>query len=779
MRDNGHITRFTHGVICPVCGGCEEDDRGTGKRCYGFIAGEWIHCTRIDFANGCEYHEKSETFSHRLRGKCKCGATHNEGDSRRQEKVLEKIYTYRDSISKVVHETIRYRLPNGDKTFMQRRPDGMGGFVWSLKGITPVLYNLPALIEAKPDEIVWIVEGEKDADNLISRNRLATCNPMGALKWRDSYSEILRGRHCRIIPDNDDKGRQHARQVAQSLQGKVASVRMVELPHLPPKGDVSDWLANGGTIKQLDELATKKGVEDQDDEPLLNKDGKWTACLKNSEIWLGRKSWGEGIRYDRFLQTILVGNDFLSDELVISLTARIETETRVAWRQEHVRSAIIDIANQHQFSSLIEWLDSLEWDGEARIKTFFSDAYGCRATPYVSECARVLFLSAVARAYQPGCQADVMVVLIGPQGLGKSMGVAALCPFPGWYADDLGCDLFEGRAGEGLQGKWIFEFSEFARVNRATLDAVKSFVSRRVDHYRPPYGRIAKDFPRSCIFVGTTNDPHPLRDSENRRFMPLTCSDGNLTWIKASRDQLWAEAVERVKKGEPWWVSDGELTSECEKVQEEARMDDAWEMILAEKLDLRQKTTIQEASAMLEIKTDRLDKATQMRISASLKAIGFSRKREPSGQRAWYYWREALSQPQTVAPRSGQGETDALFTGSSQPSQPLIPKEPRERESHRATEDIQRPGDFIEDRSGQVGRQDGETAKDNGHDYSHELVSAIRWLSGILCADPAPRSQVLDLGNKLFLDPPLLDRAAGILKVQRTIEGETEMWSLA
>ena len=103
------------------------------------------------------------------------------------------------------------------------------------------------------------------------------------------------------------------------------------------------------------------------------------------------------------------------------------------------------------------------------LNRFFTEAYECVYTSYVGECARVLFLSAVARAFKPGCQADVMVVLIGPQGAGKSMGIASLSPRPEWYADDLGCDLTEGKAGEGLQGKWLFEFSEFARVNRATL----------------------------------------------------------------------------------------------------------------------------------------------------------------------------------------------------------------------------------------------------------------------------------------------------------------------
>ena len=643
MHGNVHITKFTHGTVCPVCGGCEEDRRGNGKRCWGFISGEWIHCTRVEFANGCDFHETSETFAHRLKGKCRCGVQHGGSAETNGQKTIECIYQYRDEVCKIVHETIRYRGANGDKSFKQRRPDGAGGYIWSLKGISPVLYNLPGIIASAHDEVIWIVEGEKDADRLIAFNRVATCNPMGAGKWQDRYSDFLKDRHCRIIPDNDDKGRRHAWQVAQSLQGRAASVKIVELPGLPEKGDVSDWIASGGTTKKLDELAERIEATNENSEPLLNKDGKWIACLKNSEIWLERMAITDVIRYDRFLQAITVGNEFLSDELVISLTARIETEVRVAWHQEHVRSALVDLASKNQFSSLTEWLDSLKWDGEHRVNTFFNEAYGCVHTPYEGECAKVLFLSAVARAYEPGCQADVMVVLIGPQGLGKSMGIASLCPFPSWYADDLGCDLFEGKAGEGLQGKWIFEFSEFARVNRATMDAVKSFVSRRVDHYRPPYGRIARDFPRSCIFVGTTNERHPLRDNMNRRFMPVHCEQGDIAWIKSNRDQLWAESVSRYRQGEPWWVDDPDLASACIEVQESARLDDAWETILEERLEGRETTTMEEASEKLGIKPDRLDRSIQTRVGMVLSVIGFTRKRVREGNRRKYMYERRLS----------------------------------------------------------------------------------------------------------------------------------------
>ena len=142
-----------------------------------------------------------------------------------------------------------------DKDFRQYLPDGTAG----LGNLEPILYKLPELLGADPSRPVMILEGEKDVDNVRSSGRVATCNPMGAGKWRDSYAESLRGRICWIIPDNDQVGHDHALKVAQSLLGIAASVKIIELvklmPDLPAKGDVSDYLELGGMLNHVEELA--------------------------------------------------------------------------------------------------------------------------------------------------------------------------------------------------------------------------------------------------------------------------------------------------------------------------------------------------------------------------------------------------------------------------------------------------------------------------------------------------------------------------------------------
>jgi Virulence-associated protein E len=374
-------------------------------------------------------------------------------------------------------------------------------------------------------------------------------------------------------------------------------------------------------------------------DPITKANGEWRSCIHNSKLWLENPSRNFKIRHDTFPQNILVNDELLSDELIINLTAQIEAETRAVWTPAHTRGGVIDLACRNQFSSLTTWLDRLKWDGIGRIDDFFVDHWDCDRDDYSAACARVFFLSAVARAFKPGCQADVMVVLIGEQGLCKSTGMAALCPREEWFTDDLP-DLSDRKPAECLRGKWIVEFSEFNRINRASLESVKSFLTRRVDRYRPPYDRIPKDFPRVCVFVGTTNDTRPLQDTENRRFMPLICkSKADIQKIIDAREQLWGEAVSRYRGGDKWWITDPTMLTHVAQRQELARRDDAWETILDSKLGFKNEIEIEEVMQALDIKTDRLDKPTQTRIGFCLAKLGFARVQVRVGKTRFYMWR--------------------------------------------------------------------------------------------------------------------------------------------
>ena len=169
----------------------------------------------------------------------------NNGDHRHES---EAVYDYRDKDGKLLYQVVRFP----GKDFKQRRPDGKGGWIWNLKGVKPTLYRLPETQAAvQKGEPVFIPEGERDVDNLTRLGMAATTNSGGASKWQDSFSDHLSGADVVILPDNDDPGREHAAKVARSLQGKAKGIKIVSLPGLPDKGDVSDWLANGGAKEEL------------------------------------------------------------------------------------------------------------------------------------------------------------------------------------------------------------------------------------------------------------------------------------------------------------------------------------------------------------------------------------------------------------------------------------------------------------------------------------------------------------------------------------------------
>lgn len=234
---------------CRVCGGSETDPRGQGERCHGFLSSDekMEYCSREESAGSLSADDDG-LFRHWIEGECRCGKTH--GSAKSSGSTIAAEYDYRDEAGAVLFQVVR-KVP---KDFPQRHKDASGEWAWNMDGVRRVLYRLPELLSADPEEVVFIVEGEKDADRLASVRLVATTNPGGVLKWRSAYSEHLKGRLVVILPDNDEKGREHAADVRQRLEGIAKSVLVLELPGLPPKGDVSDWLDAGHTDKELLQL---------------------------------------------------------------------------------------------------------------------------------------------------------------------------------------------------------------------------------------------------------------------------------------------------------------------------------------------------------------------------------------------------------------------------------------------------------------------------------------------------------------------------------------------
>jgi len=234
---------------CPICDGHRDLPQGKGVRCWGFVddAGEYAHCSREEHAGSLPRHEKSNAYAHRLSGPCKCGTTHGATLARVTPigvaaRTIETIYDYVTASGEPSFQVVRFR----PKDFRQRRSDGRGGLEWNLDGVELVPYRLPEVIAAVgAGDTVYIAEGEKDVEALRAAGQVATCNAMGAEKWRDSYSAHLVGAAVVIVRDKDDAGTKHARQVFASVRKVAASVRVVEARS---GKDAADHLAAGHSV---------------------------------------------------------------------------------------------------------------------------------------------------------------------------------------------------------------------------------------------------------------------------------------------------------------------------------------------------------------------------------------------------------------------------------------------------------------------------------------------------------------------------------------------------
>ena len=213
-----------------------------------------------------------------------------------------------------------------------------------------------------------------------------------------------------------------------------------------------------------------------------------------------------------------------------------------------IDDAIALSAEVNSFHPVQDYLTKLQWDGVPRVDTALIDIMGAEDNIYTREAFRIMLVGAVKRIFQKGCKFDSMLVLQSDQGAGKSTFLKSLGR--GWFSDSL--SAMDGKnAFEQLQGSWILEVAELSAMKRSEIEAVKNFITKTEDSFRPAYGRVTKNFPRQCVFFGTTNRDEFLKDATGgRRFLPVKCRANKNTHKIFEKDfgiyidQLWAETVQ-------------------------------------------------------------------------------------------------------------------------------------------------------------------------------------------------------------------------------------------
>ena len=254
------------------------------------------------------------------------------------------------------------------------------------------------------------------------------------------------------------------------------------------------------------------------------------------------------------------------------------------------KDALLAVASERAYHPVKEYLDALpEWDGVKRVDTLLADYLGAEDSAYTRAVIRKTLAAAVARIYQPGTKFDSVLILNGPQGIGKSTLFARLAG--AWFSDSLTLTDMRDKSGpEKLQGYWILELGELAGMKKTDVEMVKSFLSRVDDKYRASYGLNVESHPRQCVIVGSTNTESGfLRDiTGNRRFWPVRVNGESVKkpWQISGEDvlQVWAEAKAVYEGGERLYL-EGEVAAMAVSQQAEAMETDDREGLVRTYLD--------------------------------------------------------------------------------------------------------------------------------------------------------------------------------------------------
>lgn len=220
----------------------------------------------------------------------------------------------------------------------------------------------------------------------------------------------------------------------------------------------------------------------------------------------------------------------------------LERNCGITLGRDIVTDVVALAAKQTLFHPIREYFSSITWDGYPRIDYVARTHFGAHGHQHENIAMRMWMLSAVARIFNPGCQADYLIVLEGPQGIGKSTGLQLLAGEQWYLSTNL--DLESKEIYMAMQGKWIIEFAEFSSLKKADILRRKEFFSEKYNSYVPKFENVRVDLPRQCVFASTTNESAYLADpTGDRRYWPIACKSIDRDAIARDRDQLWAEAV--------------------------------------------------------------------------------------------------------------------------------------------------------------------------------------------------------------------------------------------
>ncbi|WP_339053080.1 VapE domain-containing protein [Arsenophonus endosymbiont of Crataerina pallida] len=351
---------------------------------------------------------------------------------------------------------------------------------------------------------------------------------------------------------------------------------------------------------------------------------------------------GVEIRFDTFRGEIMfapVGTkewQTFTDADYSRLRITMEKRGFKAVGRELIRDVVLLATDENPFDSAIEWIKSLEWDGIPRIEKFYHTHFGTEDSAYTRAVSRYMWTALAGRVLKPGIKADMVPILVGAQGSGKSSGVAALSPDPAFFTEISFAEKDDDLARK-MRGCLVAEISELRGLNTKELESIKAFVTRTHEKWIPKFKEFATQFPRRSLSIGTTNEDEFLGDKTgNRRWLPVEVGKMDVEGVRKDVIQLWAEAREVFNKT---GIQFEEAEQLANQVHEKYFIKDAWQEIIERWLDepdlmtgqkprarqfLRSADILREA---LNLEPKNISRREQMRIGNVLQNCGYKSDR--------------------------------------------------------------------------------------------------------------------------------------------------------
>ncbi len=384
--------------------------------------------------------------------------------------------------------------------------------------------------------------------------------------------------------------------------------------------------------------------------PDLTDDGKPRATCTNAGVAV--TALGIQCRKDLFHEKMIVGGEpinqwagDMSDDAVQMIRKVIRARFGFDPNEKNVRDACTQLCLENQFDPVVDYLDSLRWDGAHRLDTWLQRYMQAPDTELNRTIGRLVLVAAVRRARRPGTKFDQIVVMEAVEGKGKSMAIEILAGGPDYFSDASILGKAEREQQEAMCGVWLYEIGELNGLRKAEVEHVKAFASRTVDRARPAYGRYRVDRPRRTIFFATTNDDEYLKsENGNRRFWPFPVGRIDLEGLRRDRDQLWAEAAVCEARGESIALPE-RLWGEAAEQQNQRLEADEWSSPIHNYVELKQAPDYSIMDVLvdnqfLRLLPSQVGQRERTRAGNILRRLGFVKFRKRlGGDLLGYRWR--------------------------------------------------------------------------------------------------------------------------------------------